>query len=469
MEFVHRRRVRIAFPAVLTTVVLTFSAPAPLAAQDPPPYAPPVVRPEIKAVVDAVSKDELGRNLRALVGFGTRHTLSETRSTTRGIGAARDFLDETLRSYAAVKDSAMTVARQSFVHEPDGRRVDRPTEIVNVLATVAGTDPSRLVIVSGHYDSMPKNIMDRDSDAPGANDDGSGTVVALECARSAATMKPRATLIFAAVAGEEQSLIGSAALARAIEAEGRSVVFMITNDIVGGALGSNGRREPNVLRCFSEGVPSGPKDERGRVLRTIEGSDNDAPSRQAARYLAERAPLYTPGFSVRLVFRQDRYLRGGDHKSFNDRGFSAIRLTEPNENYDFQHQDVREEAGRKFGDRFENVDLDYVVRVTRTNLAAALEAALAPSTPRQVRVDVRKLTPHTTLRWKANEEPDLGGYAVLVRRTHEPMWTGRFVVPKDKVEFELVGFSKDDWLFAVEAFDESGRRSPPVYPAPQMR
>lgn len=446
-----------------------FVGATPLVAQEPPPYSAPVVRPEIKALVEAVSKDELARNLRALVGFGTRHTLSETRSATRGIGAAREYLRTTLASYAAAKDSAMTVALRSFVQEPDGRRVDRATEIVNVLATVPGTDASRLVIVSGHYDSMPTNVMDRTSDAPGANDDGSGTVVALECARLAAALKPRATLVFAAVAGEEQSLLGSGLLARTIEADGRSVVFMITNDIVGGATGSNGRREPDVLRCFSEGVPSGPKDERGRVLRTIEGSDNDAPSRQAARYLAERAPLYTPGFSVRLVFRQDRYLRGGDHKSFNDRGFAAIRLTEPNENYDFQHQDVREDAGRRFGDRFENVDLDYVVRVTRTNLAAALEAALAPASPRQVRVDVRKLTPHTTLRWKANDEPDLGGYAVLVRRTHEPTWTGRIVVPKDKVEIELPGFSKDDWLFAVEAFDDAGRRSPPVYPAPQMR
>jgi hypothetical protein len=438
-------------------------------AQEPPADPTPPALDEIRAAVAEVSEKELAANLAALVSFGTRHTMSETRSTTRGIGAARRFLKDRLDAYAAAAGGAMKVEFQSYLHLPDGRRIDRETEIVNVLATVPGTDPDRLVIVSGHYDSMPKNVMDRDADAPGANDDGSGTVVALECARVLAGRKPRATLVFAAVAGEEQSLLGSAHLAKTIETAGKSVVFMVTNDIVGGVVGSNGRRDPQVLRCFSEGVVSGPKDERGRTLRTVEGSDHDAPSRQVARYLAARGPLYVPGFEVRLIFRQDRYLRGGDHRSFNDRGFAAVRLTEPNENYDFQHQDVREEGGRKFGDRLEHVDIAYVARVARVNLAAALEAALAPASPRQVRIDVRGLTPHSTLRWKANEEADLAGYAVLVRRTHEPTWTGRFVVEKGRTEIELKGYSKDDWLFAVEAFDAAGRRSPPVYPAPQMR
>jgi hypothetical protein len=439
-------------------------------AQDAPGDPRPVVLEDVKAVVARVSEEEIGATLKALVGFGTRHTLSETRSTTRGIGAARMWIKARLHGHVSNAGGA-SVAFASYVHAPDSRRVDRPTEIVNVVATFPGTDPDRVVVVTGHYDSMPKNIMDRQSDAPGANDDGSGTAVAMEGARvvALAGLRPRATMIFAAVAGEEQSLLGSAFMAKTLADEGKSVVFMITNDIVGGVTGANGRREPHVLRVFSEGVISGPKDERGRVLRSVEGSDNDAPSRQAARYFAARAPLYIPGFEARLVFRQDRYLRGGDHKSFNDRGFAAFRLTEPNENYDFQHQDVREADGKKFGDRLENVDVAYVANVARANVAAALEAALAPASPKQVRVDVRALTPHTTLRWAANAEPDLAGYAVLLRRTHEPTWTGRVAVAKEKTEITLEGFSKDDWLFGVEAVDAAGRRSPPVYPTPQMR
>ena len=199
------------------------------------------------------------------------------------------------------------------------------------------------------------------------------------------------------------------------------------------------------------------------------GSDNDAPSRQVARYLAARGPLYVPGFDVRMVFRQDRYLRGGDHKAFNDLGLTAIRLTEPNENYDWQHQNVREEGGKKFGDRFENVDLDYVHRVAQVNAAAILDAALAPASPRQVRMETTKLTPHTTLRWAKSPEADLGGYAVLWRLTHEATWTHRRVVAKDQTEVTLEGLSKDDWLFGVEAFDAAGHRSVPVYPVPQLR
>jgi hypothetical protein len=311
--------------------------------------------------------------------------------------------------------------------------------------------------------------MDPRSDAPGANDDASGTAVALECARVLASEQPRATIVFAAVAGEEQGLVGSEMLAKKLVAGEKDVVFMITNDIVGGVVGSSGRREPNLLRCFSEGVPSGPRNEQGRIGKTVVGSDNDAPSRQVARYLAARAPVYRPGFEVRLIFRQDRYLRGGDHKPFNELGLAAIRLTEPNENYDWQHEDVREEAGRKFGDRLENVDPDYVRAVAQVNVAAILEAALAPASPRQVRMDISKLTPHTTLRWAKNGEPDLAGYAVLFRLTHEPTWTKRRVVSKEATEVTLEGFSKDDWLFAVEAFDERGRRSVPVYPLPARR
>jgi hypothetical protein len=438
----------------------------PVTAQDGAPT--PATVPEVAAAVERVSKDEIESAIRTLAAFGTRHTLSETRSSTRGIGAARRWLLERMEAIAAGSEGRLVAEAQREVAAP-GQRIPEPTELWNVLGTLRGSDARRVIVVSGHYDSMPKDVMDPASDAPGANDDASGTAVVLACARALASESPRASIVFAAVAGEEQGLVGSAMLADKLLAAEKDVVFMITNDIVGGVVGSNGRREPAVLRCFSEGVPSGPKDERGRVAKTVVGSDNDAPSRQVARYLAARAPLYVPGFEVSLIFRQDRYLRGGDHKPFNERGLAAIRLTEPNENYDWQHENVREEDGRRFGDRFENVDLDYVRAVARVNAAAILEAALAPASPKQVRMEVTRLTPHTTLRWAKNAESDLAGYAVLMRRTHEPTWTARRVVAKDPTEVTLEGFSKDDWLFAVEAFDARGRRSVPVYPLPATR
>jgi hypothetical protein len=463
------RRPFIARAAAVVAVLVAVAATPEGFAQEPIGDPTPARLSDVAEKVARVSEKEIEATIRALAGFGTRHTMSETESRTRGIGAARRFIREKLEGVAAESEGRLRVETRAYVHEPDGRRISKPTEIVDVLAIVEGTDPDRVVVVSGHYDSIPKNVMDFESDAPGANDDASGTAVAMESARVLVDARPRATLLFAAVSGEEQSLLGSAFLAKSLKDANKSVVFMATADIVGGSVGSNGRREPNVLRCFSEGIPSGPKDARGRVLRTIEGSDNDAPSRQAARYFAARAPLYVPGFEVRLVFRQDRYLRGGDHRSFNDLGFAAFRLTEPNENYDRQHQDVVERDGRRFGDRPEDVDFSYVAKVARCVVAAAYEAAAAPASPKQVRVDVRALTPDTTLRWEANSEADLRGYAVLHRRTHEPTWTGRVEVPKDKTEVVLQGFSKDDWLFAVEAVDAAGRRSPPVYPTPQMR
>jgi hypothetical protein len=433
-------------------------------AQDSQPT--PQVLPDVKAAVLRVSRAEIEATIRTLAGFGTRHTLSETGSETRGIGAARRWLLARMEGFAAKSGGAMTAEAQKEM-APAGQRIREPVELWNVLGILKGTDEKRVIVVSGHYDSMPKNVMDPESDAPGANDDASGTAVSLACAQALATEKPRATIVFAAVAGEEQGLVGAELLAKKLVAEGKDVVFMITNDIVGGATGSNGRKEPFLLRCFSEGVTSGPRGE-SRPVRSVTGSDNDAPSRQVARYLAARAPLYVPKFEVRLVFRQDRYLRGGDHKPFNDLGLAAIRLTEPNENYDWQHQNVVEEDGRKLGDRFENVDLDYVHRVAQVNAAAILEAALAPPSPRQVRMDATKLTPHTTLRWAKSADPGVG-HAVLFRMTHEPTWTHRRVAPKGATEITLEGFSKDDWLFAVEAFGAEGHRSVPVYPVPQMR
>lgn len=407
--------------------------------------------------IPAADPARIEADIRRLASFGTRHTLSETKSEVRGIGAARRWLAKELESIS--KEHHEGRLKVELVHHdiPPGRRLPQGADLVNVMATLPGTDPNRLVVVSGHYDSIPSSPTDATSEAPGANDDASGTAAVLEAARLLAGMHPRATIVFLAVAGEEQGLYGSSAQAQAWTKEGKIIESMFTMDIVGGVVGLSGKHEPMRLRVFSEGVPTkGPR---------VVGSDNDAPSRQLARYLKRTAEASVEGFEITLIFRQDRFLRGGDHKPFNDLGWPAIRLTEPHENYHWQHQDVREEDGVAYGDVPENVDFAYVGRVARSVSSAIQELGYAPAAPSKVGIDISKLTPNTTLRWQANREKDLAGYAVLMRRTHEPNWTERVVLGK-VTEHTLVGRSKDDWLFAVEAIDEKGQRSLPVYPSP---
>jgi len=423
------------------------------------------VDPEIKGWVDSVNAEAIEKTVRKLASFGTRHTLSDPQQTTRGIGAARRWIRDRMVEDAKSVDSAMQVAFETWGY-PAGRRVPNGAEVVNVVGTLKGTDPHRWVIVSGHYDSRASRPLDTSSDAPGADDDASGTAVVMEAARVLARMKPRANVLFMCVAGEEQGLLGAMGHAQMARKENRRIEAMFTNDIVGGVIGSSGKREPMRVRLFSEGVPSGPKNEQGRALPRIVGSDNDAPSRQVARYLKSRGEAYVKGFDVTLVFRQDRYLRGGDHRAFNDEGFPGVRFTECHENYSWQHQDVREKDGKKFGDLPDNLDYDFVRRVCQVNVAGLAEIALAPASPRQVRVLVSRLTPHTELLWAASPENDLASYAVLSRRTHEPTWTHRRVVSKNQNSVVMEGLSKDDWLFAVEAVDTKGRRSIPVYPTP---
>lgn len=395
--------------------------------------------------------------IRRLAAFGTRHTLSDTASDERGIGAARRWLrDEFQRISDAHHDGRLQVALESFP-VPPGRRVPDGAEVVNVVATLPGLDPDRLIVLSAHYDSRASDPLDAAGDAPGANDDASGVAAVLEAARLLGGLEPRATLVFLAVAGEEQGLLGASAQARKWRDEGKEVAAFVTMDIVGGARGGSGQHEPWRLRVFSEGVPSG----GGKVI----GSDNDAPSRQLARYLQRVGEESMPGFDLTLVFRQDRFLRGGDHKPFNDLGWPAARLTEPHENYSQQHQDPRDENGTSFGDRVEFVDFDYVGRVATVVTAAARELALAPAAPAGVVMDVSALDSSTTLSWDA--VPGAAGYALLYRRTHEPIWAFRRVVGTD-TSITCEGRSKDDWLFAIESFDADGRRSLPIYPAPRF-
>ena len=427
----------------------------PAAAQDPP-TADAVLVP-LRARLQASNPARIEADLRRLASFGTRHTLSETESDTRGIGAARRWLRDRLQGISEeFHDGRLQV--ELVVHEVGrSRRLPDGATLVNVVATLPGSDPDRLVVVSGHYDTIPSDNMDPLSDAPGANDDGSGTVAVLEAARLMAGVQPRATVVFLCVAAEEQGLLGAQAQGELWQAQGKKVEAFFTMDIVGGVQGSSGQREPRRLRVFSEGVPT--------AGAKIVGSDNDAPSRQLARYLKRTAEAVLDDWEVTLVFRQDRYLRGGDHKPFNDLGVAAVRLTEPHENYAWQHQDVRLEGGVQYGDLPDNVDFAYVSRVARTVTAALHELAMAPARPPGVGVSIAGLTPHTRLRWSRGSEADLAGYEVLYRRTHEPFWTHRMWLG-DVEDVALEGLSKDDWLFGLVAVDAAGHRSLPVYPTP---
>jgi uncharacterized Ntn-hydrolase superfamily protein len=419
---------------------------------------------DLRARASRAAPERVEADLRQLVSFGTRHTLGATDDPERGIGAARAWLAaEFARIGAEHHGGRLQVAQESFQLGASAR-APNGVALVNVVATLPGSEPGRLVVLSGHYDSIPSaRDPDPTRDAPGANDDGSGTVAVLEAARLLGGLQPRATLVFLCVAGEEQGLLGSRAQAEAWKAAGLEVEAMFTMDIVGGAVGESGLHEPWRLRVFSEGVPS------ASGAAPVFGSDNDSSSRQLARYFERAAESAVPGFDVTLIFRQDRYLRGGDHRSFNDLGWPAVRLTEPHENYRHQHQDVRVVDGVQYGDLLEYVDCAYVARVAAAAGAACGELALAPASPRAVQVDTRELTSDTRLQWAAPVEGDgVAGYAVLIRRTHEPTWTERRVVGRVD-EVTLTALSKDDWLFAVEAFDDAGNRSRAVYPTPRRR
>jgi hypothetical protein len=427
--------------------------------------------PVIEAALTEVSAARIKARVERLAGFGTRHTLSETASETRGIGAARRWIKAEFDAISARNGGRLKVELDSFV-QPPARRVPKATELVNVVATLPGKRPEaagRTIVVSGHYDSIPTirgDETDPNIDAPGANDDASGTAVVLELAEVLASREFDATIVFLAVAGEEQGLLGSGHFAEAAKAAGRDIEAMITNDIVGNTEGGDGRRDNRTIRVFSEGLPAADSPLAAR-LRVV-GGENDSPSRQLARYIKETADLYTPEFHARLVFRTDRYLRGGDHQPFLQRGYPAVRLTEPAENYTRQHQDVRNEGGVAFGDVVSGVDFPYVANVARLNAAAVAMLALAPAPPTDVVIEARRLEYDTTLSWTAPKDADVAGYEVVWRDTTAPDWEhSRDVGAATRAT--LKGLSKDDLHFGVRAVDKAGHRSPVVFPVPPAR
>jgi hypothetical protein len=447
----------------LVLIVIAAVAGAAPAAQSPTADARD---PRVVAMLGDVSAARLRSRIERLASFGTRHTLSETESETRGIGAARRWIKAELDRVSAANGGRLKVEMQSYVQEPM-RRVSRAVEVVNVVATLPGTQPEsagRVYVVGGHYDSRGSDVENATIDAPGANDDASGTAAVIELAEVMSKHAFDATIVFVAFAGEEQSLLGSGHFAREARAANREIAGMITNDIVGNTLGTGGRRDNRTVRLFSEGIPA-LDSPLARRLRAV-GGELDSPSRQFARFVDETAELYLPHFDVRLVFRTDRYLRGGDHIPFLQNGYPGVRLTEPSENFAWQHQDLRTENGVAYGDVPALVDYDYVANVTRVNAAALASAALAPPAPPSVTLDTSKLENDTTVRWRASAVPDLAGYEVVWRDTTAPRWE-RSLWVGDATSVTLPELSKDVLHFGVRAVDREGHRSPITFAMPE--
>ena len=421
---------------------------------------------QISRIVQDVDARNIERTISKLVSFGTRNTLSAQDDPNRGIGAARDWLFEEFSKVATESGGRMTVQRQTF-EQPKAARVPAPTMITNIVATLTGTQPEsegRTYVVSGHYDSMCTSPTDAKCDAPGANDDASGTAAVLEMARIMAKYKLDATIIFMAVAGEEQGLLGSTYFAEQAKQKDVDVEAMFTNDIIGSSLGGNGVRDAHTVRVFSEGVPSNEKPEEANVRRGV-GGENDSASRQLARFTKETAERYVRGMRVVMVYRRDRYLRGGDHIPFLEHGFAAVRFTEPNEDYRHQHQNVRIENGVQYGDLPQFDDFNYIADVARVNAASLAMLALAPARPKNVGVMTTRLTTDTDLKWDANKESDLAGYEIVWRDTTSPVWTNARAVGK-VTSYTMKGMSKDNYFFGVRAVDKQGNRSLVSFPRP---
>lgn len=421
---------------------------------------------DVKVMLRSISAQRIEATIRKLVSFGTRHTLSDTTSNERGIGAARRWIKAQLDTCAQQSNGRLTVELDSFIAQPN-RRIAQPTELVNVVATLRGDQAEsadRIYVVSGHYDSMPSNVLDPTSDAPGANDDASGSAAVIELACTMSKLHFDATLVFMTVAGEEQGLVGSTHVADEARKANKNIAGMFTNDIIGSSRAESGKVDRGRVRLFAEGVPD--TKEMSEDMRTLvrTGGENDTPTRELARFIKESAERDVPGMKVDLIWRRDRYLRGGDHAPFLNAGYAAVRFTEPAENYHHQHQNVRVEGNVQYGDLPEFVDFTYIAQVARVNAAALAALALAPAAPRGAQIETTKLENDTTLRWDANAEPDVAGYRIVWRDTTAALWQNHKDV--GLVTRATLPISKDNVVLGVQAIDKDGNVSVASYPKP---
>jgi hypothetical protein len=442
-------------------------------AQAPANSAPETIRdapvdPRIQAALRQISAQRIQANIEKLVSFGTRSTISAQDSAAiaagRGIGAAREWIKAQFEAYSKDCGGCLEVKEDTFTEQP-AERIPKPTQLTNVYAVLKGTDPEnakRIVLVTGHYDSRNSDTFNITDDAPGANDDGSGTAVSLECARVLSKMKFPGTIIFLTVAGEEQGLNGSQHFAKMAKDQGWDIEAALNNDIVGGD--KSPEQDHSVVRVFSEGLPAAATEQDIHRIRGL-GGENDSQSRQLARYIADVGHAYDTGVKPMLVFRLDRYLRGGDHSAFNQQGFTAVRFTEFREDFHHQHQNVRSENGIEYGDLPKFVDFDYVAHVARVNAATLASLALAPAPPGNVHLLTKDLENDTTLTWTPSAADLAPEYEILWRGTTSPEW--EHMQKFGNVTRATLKLSKDNVIFAVRAVDRDGHRSLPVVPTPE--
>jgi Zn-dependent M28 family amino/carboxypeptidase len=419
-----------------------------------------VDQPILREIAIAPDPAQLQNTIQTLVGFGTRHTLSDTKSPKRGIGAARRWAQARFEAISRDCGGCLSVVKpsQSFT----GRRVPTPAEVMDVVGIQKGTsDPERVIILTGHIDSRVTDVMNVTSDAPGADDDASGVAAVLEAARVLSRYKFAATIVYGVLSGEEQGLYGGKVLADYAKTQGWKVEVDLNNDIVGGTKGMNGVVNNTRVRLFSEGTRQTETADEAKERR-FAGGENDSASRNSARYAKSLAEMYIPNWTVSLVYRLDRFGRGGDHSAFNELGYPAVRFTENSEDYKHQHQDLRTEGGVEYGDTIAHVDFPYLAKVTATNAITAAAMASAPPPPAAVKIE-GAVTADTKLSWSAGPGAPAFGYRVHWRDTAEPTWTHE----RDAGKAESLTLSNvpiDDFGFGVASVSADGFESPVVFP-----
>ena len=428
------------------------------AASDKPPAAGK--SPLLQSIAADTKPDELRATIARLVGFGTRHTLSDTQSDTRGIGAARRWVQSRFVEMSKHCDGCLQI--ETPEQAVTGERIPQPAKIVDVLAIQRGTDdPQRVIVISGHIDSRVRDVMDAKTDAPGADDDGSGTATVIEAARILSKHKFRATLVYAVLSAEEQGLYGGKLLAQYARDHQWSVEAALNNDIVGNTTGTNGVKDATHVRVFSEGTRSTETAEQA-TRRRYNGGEVDSPSRNLARFISGLADRYLTNFSARMVYRTDRYSRGGDQVPMLAAGYPAVRFTEAIENYNREHQDVRSENGVRYGDVLDAIDFPYLAQVARLNAVTMAALASAPAPPAEVKIE-GAVSMDTAVSWTASA--GAAGYHVWWRDTTAPFWTeSRFV--RDTTSITLKDVNIDDWFFGVSAVSADGFESPVEFPGP---
>lgn len=421
---------------------------------------------EISEMVQEVNADSLKSYISTLVDFGTRSTIGDTKSKKKGIGAARNWVVYKFNQFAKQSDGRLSAYLDTITYKPDGKRVETSISLGNAVAVLQGTDKNdkRVFIISGHLDSRVSDVMNYKSNAPGANDDGSGVAALIESARIMSKHSFPATIIFVALSGEEQGLLGATFMAEKAKRENWEIEAVLNNDMIG----SNNSSGTNIidntkLRVFSEGLPNYELDKEVKNIRS-QGLENDSKSRQLARYIKEVGERYVDHLEIKLMYRSDRFLRGGDHLPFMANGFTAVRLTEMNENYNHQHQDLRIENGIEYGDLMKFMDFEYLRKNTAVNLSVLSNLAKAPSVPRDVMVDLKNLSNSAAFTWKAPKSGKVKGYNILMRESSSAMWEKKFFTTKTEI---TLPYSKDNYLFAVQSVGVDDAESLGVVPMVQ--